>query len=180
VLFFSIKLRKFWHTARLSRTNRHKVIKSENSPVFWPTLYNYQNYHLLKCDASYKSLYTVRRHRMHAVNRCGLLLQMQRGLCACMYVDWRVLVGGQLGTMYQLGLCSPTGSRTLRGRLITRALIFLTLFTSGQQRCGFWLPILKQVVRSHINLISCTSFKFWPTVCCYVYQCSYFSYAMHS
>ena len=37
--FFSIKLRKFWHTARLSRTNRHKVIKSENSPVFWPTLY---------------------------------------------------------------------------------------------------------------------------------------------
>jgi len=39
--FFSIKLRKFWHTARLSRTNRHKVIKSENSPVFWPTLYIY-------------------------------------------------------------------------------------------------------------------------------------------
>jgi len=35
--FFSIKFRKFWHTARLSRTNRHKVIKSENSPVFWPT-----------------------------------------------------------------------------------------------------------------------------------------------
>ena len=35
--FFSIKLRKFWHTPRLSRTNRHKVIKSENSPVFWPT-----------------------------------------------------------------------------------------------------------------------------------------------
>ena len=32
--FFSIKFRKFWHTARLSRTNRHKVIKSENSPVF--------------------------------------------------------------------------------------------------------------------------------------------------
>ena len=32
--FFSIKLRKFWHTARLSRTNRYKVIKSENSPVF--------------------------------------------------------------------------------------------------------------------------------------------------
>ena len=32
--FFSIKLRKFWHTARLSRTNRHKVIKSENSPGF--------------------------------------------------------------------------------------------------------------------------------------------------
>ena len=39
-LFFSIKLRKFWHTARLSRTNRHKVIKSENSPFFWPTLYS--------------------------------------------------------------------------------------------------------------------------------------------
>jgi len=35
VPFFSIKLWKFWHTARLSRTNRHKVIKSENSPVFF-------------------------------------------------------------------------------------------------------------------------------------------------
>ena len=33
---FSIKLRKFWHTARLSRTNHHKVIKSENSPFFGP------------------------------------------------------------------------------------------------------------------------------------------------
>ena len=32
--FFSIKFGKFWHTAHLSRTNRHKVIKSENSPVF--------------------------------------------------------------------------------------------------------------------------------------------------
>ena len=32
--FFSIKLRKFWHTARLSRTNRHKVIKSEKQSVF--------------------------------------------------------------------------------------------------------------------------------------------------
>ena len=38
--FFSIKLRKFWHTARLSRTNRHKVIKSEKqSGFFLPTLY---------------------------------------------------------------------------------------------------------------------------------------------
>jgi len=37
--FFSIKFRKFWHTARLSRTNRHEVIKSENSLVFWATLY---------------------------------------------------------------------------------------------------------------------------------------------
>ena len=36
VPFFSIKLRKFWHTARLSRTNHHKVIKSENSPFFGP------------------------------------------------------------------------------------------------------------------------------------------------
>jgi len=43
--FFSIKFRKFWHTARLSRTNRHKVIKSENSPVFWPTLYIYRPTH---------------------------------------------------------------------------------------------------------------------------------------
>ena len=32
--FFSIKLRKFWHTARLSRTNRHKVIKSEKQSGF--------------------------------------------------------------------------------------------------------------------------------------------------
>ena len=32
--FFSVKFPKFWHTACLSRTNRHKVIKSENSPVF--------------------------------------------------------------------------------------------------------------------------------------------------
>jgi len=38
--FFSIKLRKLWHTARLSRTNRHKVIKSEKqSGFFWPTVY---------------------------------------------------------------------------------------------------------------------------------------------
>ena len=35
-LFFSIKFRKFWHTARLSRTNRHKVIKCENNPFFGP------------------------------------------------------------------------------------------------------------------------------------------------
>ena len=33
--FFSIKFRKFWHDARLSRTNRHIVVKSENSPVFF-------------------------------------------------------------------------------------------------------------------------------------------------
>jgi len=33
--FFSIKLRKFWHTARLSRTNRHKVIKSEKQSGFF-------------------------------------------------------------------------------------------------------------------------------------------------
>jgi len=32
---FSIKLRKFWHTARLSRTNRHKVIKSEKQSGFF-------------------------------------------------------------------------------------------------------------------------------------------------
>ena len=32
--FFSIKLRKFWHTVRLSRTNRHKVIKSEKQSGF--------------------------------------------------------------------------------------------------------------------------------------------------
>ena len=37
--FLSIKLRKLGHTARLSRTNRHKVIKSETQSVFWPTLY---------------------------------------------------------------------------------------------------------------------------------------------
>jgi len=27
-------MRKFWHTARLSKTNRHKVIKSEKQSVF--------------------------------------------------------------------------------------------------------------------------------------------------
>ena len=42
-IFFSIKFRKFWHTARLSRTNRHNVIKSEKQsgflahPAFLPT-----------------------------------------------------------------------------------------------------------------------------------------------
>ena len=43
---------KFWHTARLFRTNRHKVIKSENSPVFWPTLYLLTYlYAVVGCDA---------------------------------------------------------------------------------------------------------------------------------
>ena len=43
-LFFSIKFRKFWHTARLSRTNRHKVIKSENSPFFGPPCITYTSH----------------------------------------------------------------------------------------------------------------------------------------
>jgi len=41
---FSIKFRKFWHTARLSRTNRHKVIKSENSPFFGPPCITYTSH----------------------------------------------------------------------------------------------------------------------------------------
>ena len=35
VPFFSIKFRKFWHTARFSTTNRHKVIKSEKQSGFF-------------------------------------------------------------------------------------------------------------------------------------------------
>jgi len=37
--FFLHKIAKIF-TYCLSRTNRHKVIKSENSPFFWPTLYS--------------------------------------------------------------------------------------------------------------------------------------------
>jgi len=33
--FFLDKIAKILNTARLSRTNRHKVIKSENSPGFF-------------------------------------------------------------------------------------------------------------------------------------------------
>ena len=51
--FFWIKFRKIWHTARLSRTNRHKVIKSEKqSGFFWPTLYILSAQNMSSSDTS--------------------------------------------------------------------------------------------------------------------------------
>jgi len=82
VPFFSIKLRKFWHTARLSRTNRHKSYQVWKQSGFLGPPCIYLFYAVILCLAS-SSLHCIQS----VVIYLNLMFSVGRGAESCSLLD---------------------------------------------------------------------------------------------